>query len=216
MAARVPKQLLQIGGKTVLEHSLQALAGLRELREMILVSNACDEINAIAGNFDLAPLRRVDGGRERCHSVLNGLGVLAGQADANDWVLVHDAARPCLRLQDVQNLIKTLNGHPHGGLLGIPVRDTMKRTGAANAIVSTERRVGLWHAHTPQMFRYGLLKSALEKSLADGYEVTDESSAMEHAGYHPLMVEGHADNLKITRPEDLPLAEYYLEQQGRL
>lgn len=216
MAARVPKQLLHLGEKTVLEHSLQALAGLRELGEIILVSSASDEIRCIENNFDLAPLRRVDGGRERCHSVLNGLAALAGQADVNDWVLVHDAARPCLRLQDVHKLIAALRDHPHGGLLGIPVRDTMKRTTVDNAIVCTEQRDGLWHAHTPQMFRYGLLKDALEKSLADGYEVTDESSAMEHAGYHPVMLEGHADNLKITRPEDLPLAEYYLRQQGRL
>jgi 2-C-methyl-D-erythritol 4-phosphate cytidylyltransferase len=148
--------------------------------------------------------------------VLNGLNALSDSAQADDWVLVHDAARPCVRQQDLRLLIDTLEDHTVGGLLGTPVHDTMKKTDVQGVIIETLERNFLWHACTPQMFRYGLLRAALIKALEDGYEVTDEASAMEHAGYRPLMVEGHADNIKITRPEDLPLAEYFLQQQGRL
>jgi 2-C-methyl-D-erythritol 4-phosphate cytidylyltransferase len=148
--------------------------------------------------------------------VLNGLAALSETAQARDWVLVHDAARPCVRQHDLRLLIDTLAKHAVGGLLGTPVHDTIKKTDAQGAVEATVARDSLWHAYTPQMFRYGLLQAALLKALEDGYEVTDESSAMEHAGHRPLMVEGHADNIKITRPEDLPLARYFLQQQGRI
>jgi len=121
-----------------------------------------------------------------------------------------------VRQHDLRLLIDALAKHEVGGLLGIPVRDTMKRATADGAVTATVERGGLWHAHTPQMFRYAVLKAALERALEDGYEVTDEASALEHVGYQPLMVEGHADNIKITRPEDLLLAEFFLQQQGRL
>ena len=117
---------------------------------------------------------------------------------------------------DLDRLIEQLSAHPVGGLLGRPVHDTMKRIDAQRLVQETVERRGLWHAHTPQMFRYGLLRQCLEQALKEGYEVTDEASALEHAGYHPLMVECHPDNIKITRPEDLELAEFYLQQQGRL
>ena len=131
----------------------------------------------------------------------------------DDWVLVHDAARPCLRRSDIDRLLERLAGHPVGGLLGVPVRDTMKRTDDTGLIERTVTRDNLWHAYTPQMFRFAMLRDALEEALRRKLLVTDEASAMELAGHRPLMVEGHGDNIKITRPEDLALAAFYLAQQ---
>jgi 2-C-methyl-D-erythritol 4-phosphate cytidylyltransferase len=216
MGAAVPKQLLGLGEQTVLEHSLDALWGVSQLSGLVLVSQDDHDVDAIAERYSERRLIRAPGGAERCHSVLNGLQALAELAADNDWVLVHDAARPCVRTADLHKLIESLSEHPVGGLLGVPAHDTMKRTNAENAVQTTVPREFLWHAQTPQMFRLGRLRNALEAALHDGFEVTDEASAMEHAGEPPQMVEGHADNLKITRPEDLPLAELYLRQQGRL
>lgn len=200
----------------VLEHSLESLWSALELEGLVLVSHAYPALASLSERYYGHKLIRADGGRERCHSVLNGLNALSESAQADDWVLVHDAARPCVRQHDLRLLVDTLTDHAVGGLLGTPVHNTMKKTDAQGVIIETVERSSLWHAYTPQMFRYGLLQAALVKALADGYEVTDESSAMEHAGHRPLMVEGHADNIKITRSEDLPLAEYFLQQQGRL
>ncbi len=216
MGASTPKQFLALGQRMVLEHSLESLWSAMVLDGLVLVSHGHPALASLMERYFEQNLIRADGGRERCHSVLNGLNALSEFAQADDWVLVHDAARPCVRQQDLRLLIDTLAGHAVGGLLGIPVHDTMKKADAQGVIIETVERDPLWHAHTPQMFRYGLLQAALVKALANGYEVTDESSAMEHAGHRPLMVEGHADNIKITRPEDLPLAEYFLQQQGRL
>lgn len=216
MGAALPKQLLELGGQTVLEHSLDALWRTTTLAGLVLVSQKDVDIDVIARRYSERRLLHAPGGVERCHSVLNGLQALTGTAADSDWVMVHDAARPCVRTADLQKLIESLFGHPVGGVLGVPAHDTMKRTDADGAIQATVARQHLWHAQTPQMFRLGRLREVLEAALKDGYQVTDEASAMEHAGEQPLMVEGHADNLKITRPEDLPLAELYLRQQGRL
>lgn len=216
MGASVPKQFLALGDRMVLEHSLESLWHLSEIQGVVLVSHGHPALASIREKYPDRHLIRADGGRQRCHSVLNGLLALTELADADDWVLVHDAARPCVRHHDLCLLMETLADHMVGGLLGVPASDTMKRADARGSIEATIERTGLWHAYTPQMFRYGLLKSALQQALDDGFEVTDEASAVEHAGYRPLMVEGHADNIKVTRPEDLPLAAYFLEQQGRL
>ncbi len=216
MGTDIPKQFHVLGKKTVLEHSLDALWRVEALAGVVLVGAADDAMESIAMRYRHRRLIQTAGGEERCHSVLNGLRALHGIADDDDWVMVHDAARPCVRSADLLKLIDTLAGHPVGGLLGVPAHDTMKRTDAAGLIEATVPRQALWHAQTPQMFRLGRLREVLEAALRDGYQVTDEASAMEHAGERPLMVEGHADNLKITRPEDLPLAELYLRQQGRL
>jgi 2-C-methyl-D-erythritol 4-phosphate cytidylyltransferase len=216
MGSSVPKQFLALGKKTVLEHCLESLWHLPELAGLVLVSHGHPALACIQERFRSYRLLRADGGDKRCHSVLNGLVTLADQAAGDDWVLVHDAARPCVRQHDLRLLINALNGHEVGGLLGTRVHDTMKRIDAQNQVQATVERRGLWHAHTPQMFRYTLLKECLERALRDGYEVTDEASALEHAGYQPLMVECHTDNIKITRPEDLELAEFFLQQQGRL
>ncbi len=216
MGSSVPKQFLELGRRTVLEHSLESLWSISELEGLVLVSHGHPALASILECYTSHRLIRAPGGTQRCHSVLNGLLALSDLARPDDWVLVHDAARPCVRHHDLRMLIDTLASHEVGGLLGIPVRDTMKRADPQGAVTTTVERGGLWHAHTPQMFRYAVLKAALEKALEDGYEVTDEASALEHAGHHPLMVEGHADNIKITRPEDLQLAEFFLQHQGRL
>lgn len=216
LGAPVPKQFLELGGRTVLEHTLESLWSIAKLEGLVLVSHGHPALASILERYAEHKLIRAPGGAERCHSVLNGLAALEELADDDDWVLVHDAARPCVRQHDVHLLINKLATHEAGGLLGTPVRDTMKRVDGQRRVSATVERTDLWHALTPQMFRYGLLKKSLETALADGYEVTDEASAMEHAGYRPQMVEGHADNIKITQFEDLELASFFLQLQGRL
>jgi len=216
MGVSIPKQFLALGNQTVLEHSLESLWNGVDLKGLVLVSEGHPALACIQERYKEHCLLRVAGGRERCHSVLSGLDALAGKADKDDWVLVHDAARPCVRQHDLKQLCSQLAHHKVGGLLGIPASDTMKRATTDFRVDTTVTRAGLWHAYTPQMFRYELLRSALRAAVSDGFEVTDEASAVEHAGHRPLMVEGHADNIKITRPEDLPLAEFFLQQQGRL
>jgi 2-C-methyl-D-erythritol 4-phosphate cytidylyltransferase len=214
MVAGIPKQYLPLNGQTVLEHALEVLLGCGHIHGVVLALSADDRHwQALKGRYEDRNLVCVTGGHARCHSVLNALSHLAAQADETDWVLVHDAARPCLRVEDVLALIDTLAADTDGGLLGTPVSDTMKRTLPDGEITETVNREHLWHAQTPQMFRLGPLRTALEQALAQDILVTDESAAMELAGYHPRVVCGHADNIKITVPEDLALAEFYLGQR---
>ena len=214
MGAAIPKQYLDLAGLPVLEHSLRLFHDHPRIRGLAVALDPTDERWEGLPSARHPKVLRVPGGSERCHSVLNSLEALGGYAGGDDWVLVHDAARPCLRRTDLDRLIAILEGHPVGGLLGIPVRDTMKAADARGEVQHTVPREGLWHAYTPQMFRLGALRQALTRALAAGQLVTDDASAMELAGQRPLLVEGHADNLKITRPEDLPLAHFYLTQQG--
>jgi len=216
MGAAIPKQYLDLAGLPVLEHSLRLFLDHPQIRGLAVTLDPRDERWACLPSARHPAILRASGGAERCHSVLNGLEVLAERAGEQDWVLVHDAARPCLRREDLDLLIATLERHPVGGLLGVPVRDTMKAADARGEVIETVPRAGLWHAYTPQMFRLGPLRQALSRAMAAGQWVTDEASAMELTGLRPLLVEGHADNLKITRPEDLPLAWFYLSQQGRV
>jgi 2-C-methyl-D-erythritol 4-phosphate cytidylyltransferase len=214
MGAAIPKQYLPLAGKTVLEHTLTRLLAHPRITEVMVALGTDDGHWPALGLARDGRIRRVDGGAERCHSVLNALDALAGRAAPDDWVLVHDAARPCVRTQDLTSLMAELASDPVGGILAIPVRDTMKRGDEQGRIRATEERTGLWHALTPQMFRLEPLRRALRQALADGFLVTDEASAMEHAGARPRLVEGHGDNIKITRPGDLALAEFYLTQQA--
>lgn len=214
MGAEVPKQYLPLRGATVLECTLSRIMGCPLFVATVLVIAAGDtHWPRIAARFAERSLIVVQGGAERCHSVLNGLRALAGRAAPRDWVLVHDVARPCVRIEDIQHLIEQLRDHPVGGLLGTPVTDTKKSTDVAGNVTETVRREGLWRALTPQMFRYDMLSRALQAVVERGATVTDESAAMEMAGYAPRIVEGNADNIKITRPQDLALAEMYLQQQ---
>lgn len=215
MGTDVPKQYLPLRGKTVIEHSVERLSSHPGISAVVVVLSAGDRWWARLAAAGDGRVIRATGGAERCHSVLNGLRVLSERAAPNDWVLVHDAVRPCVRAQDVARLIAAAAGHPSGALLGLPVRDTMKRADAHGDVCETVERAGLWHALTPQMFRLGALSEALEHTLARGVLVTDEAQAMELTGTRPRMVESHPDNIKITRREDLELAELYLANQER-
>ncbi len=216
MGAAIPKQYLDLAGQPVLEYSLRLFLDHPRIRGVAIALDAADERWETLPSAHHPAVLRVAGGVERCHSVFNALEALGRRADADDWVLVHDAARPCLRRDDLDRLISTLEDHPVGGLLGLPVRDTMKAANARGDVQNTVPRAGLWHAFTPQMFRLGPLRQALSEAIAVGQLVTDDASALEIAGLQPLLVEGHADNIKITRPEDLALAHFYLLSQGRL
>lgn len=213
MGADIPKQYLRLSGRSIIEHTLSRLLEHPRIRRVVVVLGLEDawwprtEFAAHPGVI------RAPGGAERCHSVLNGLAALDGLAQPDDWVLVHDAARPCVRRRDIDRLMDELSDHPVGGLLGVPVRDTMKRTGDDLRIRETVSRQHLWHAYTPQMFRLGALRNALRAALERGESVTDEASAMELAGQAPLMIEGQDDNIKVTRPDDLALAGFYLKRQ---
>lgn len=213
MGATLPKQYLPLAGRTVIEHSMARLAALPGVAGLVVALAADDPYwSTLKLQLDV-PVQRITGGAERCHSVLAALTWLLGVADARDWVLVHDAARPCVRRSDLQRLIETLADDPVGGLLAIPARDTKKRADASGRVVQTVDRTDLWKAQTPQMFRLGALHEALSRAIVAGDLVTDEASAMERAGLMPRLVEGHSDNIKITRPEDLVLAEFYIKQQ---
>jgi 2-C-methyl-D-erythritol 4-phosphate cytidylyltransferase len=215
MQTSVPKQYLTLAGKTVIEHTLSRLLTHARIDGVVVALAADDERWAALDFPSNKPLLTVAGGSERCTSVLNALAELRNHAQPDDWVLVHDGARPCIRHSDITALITKLHEHPVGGLLGVPVRDTMKRCDPNDDIIQTVERKQLWHAHTPQMFRLGALHDALRDAIDKGVWVTDESAAMELHGHKPRMVQGASDNIKITRPEDLMVAEFYLRQQGR-
>lgn len=206
-----PKQYFTLFGKTVLEHSLDRMLEPAAIEGAVVAISEDDRYWKALGYRHDKSVRLAPGGKERCDSVLNALQILSRKAHDSDWVLVHDAARPCVRQDDIQKLIDTCSDHPVGGILAVPVRDTIKKSNDLNEISETIDRASLWHAQTPQMFRLGMLRDALSKALEKGVVITDESSAMEWAGFKPLLVEGHADNIKITRKEDAALAQYYLE-----
>lgn len=213
MHSDVPKQYLRLHGQTILDHTIGRLLSHPLISGLFIAIGREDEWWAESKYQRHPDLVAVPGGQERCHSVLNALEALARKADEQAWVLVHDAVRPCVRQSDIDHLIRQLRDHSVGGLLGVPVSDTMKRSDADGLVLSTVDRQGLWHAYTPQMFPLGLLRRAMQRALDDGFIVTDEASAVEHAGMSPMMVEGHRDNIKITRPQDLDLAGHYLAAQ---
>ena len=214
MESDLPKQYLPLDGKTVIEHTLNRLLGLEAIERIVVVIAGHDTIwpsLAVSGN---PKILTAPGGEERCHSVLNGLEALDGTAGDDSWVLVHDAARPCVRIADIRHMFQELLDHEVGGILGAPVRDTIKRASEDDSISETVDRSALWQAFTPQMFKLGMLRHALQDALAQKILVTDEAQAIERQGHRPRLIEGHTDNLKITRPEDLSLAALYLSHQA--
>jgi len=216
MQAAFPKQYLPLLGRPVILHTLTRLCAHPRVRGVLVgVSNQDTHWPKIAEQAARLPkfLGSYPGGETRGHTVLNGLKELGKHAQGRDWVLVHDAVRPCVRPGDVDNLIAAVSDETEGGLLAFPVSDTVKRVDKDGHVTETVKRDGLWRAATPQMFRIETLTRALEQALRDGMEVTDESSAIEAAGGHPRVVACHADNIKITLPEDLMLVELYLKQQ---
>lgn len=209
MQADKPKQYLTIAGKTVLQHSLERLLAHPSIERIIV---AVSEQDPYINQLPLLPhpkIELVKGGDTRAQSVLNGLNAIQEQ---QVWALVHDAARPCLRHTELDKLLQVTDDN--GAILAIPATDTIKRANANQQIIQTEDRSQLWQAQTPQFFRADLLQQALTEGLAQGLEITDEASAMEFAKFTPQLVQGRNDNIKITRPEDLALAEFYLNQMG--
>lgn len=205
-----PKQYAQLAGRTVLEWALAPFAGDSRCVGRVLVTAPGDERwRALPGCAGGAILN-VPGGIERVHSVCNALRAVAGCAGPQEWVLVHDAARPCLLRADLDRLLAAGAAHPVGALLAVALSDTLKRAGEGAEVDATVARGGLWRALTPQMFRLGMLTTALDAALAAGRVPTDESQALEWQGLRPLLVPGSAANLKITGAADLALAEAYL------
>jgi len=207
MGLPVPKQYLPLAGRTVLEHSLSCFLAHPQLKRLVIALAEQDTHWQTLPCAQDARIVRASGGAERAHSVLAALQQLERlDARTNDWVLVHDAARPNLTMGDLNKLLKTLADDPIGGLLAAPARDTLKQTDSDGRVVNTLDRATIWHALTPQMFRFAPLKQALTDALAANVPITDEASAMEWAGAKPRLIEGRFDNLKITRAEDLKLA----------
>jgi 2-C-methyl-D-erythritol 4-phosphate cytidylyltransferase len=212
MGAETPKQYLEVAGSTLIEHSLRALLRCPQVAGVVVALHADDNVAATLPVFGESRVRTVTGAAHRSGSVLAGLDDLASRADVRDWVLVHDAARPCLWQEDLERLLAAVLRNGTGGILAEPIRDTVKQSGAEDGRVHTLDRSQLWRAQTPQMFRIGELRRALREAGEQGREVTDEASAMELAGFPVQLVAGSASNLKVTVPEDLALAGWYLSR----
>ncbi|WP_414501502.1 2-C-methyl-D-erythritol 4-phosphate cytidylyltransferase [Zymobacter sp. IVIA_12111.31 C1] len=222
MGCDVPKQYLPLAGRCVLSTTLARLhEAWPQAQQLVCLSpqDAYFDTGMLPDGIDWL---RIDGGAERADSVWAGLVALEGYANPQDWVAVHDVARPCVRSQELRAMAAALRGDPVGGLLAVPASDTMKRACAGqNQVAHTESRVDLWHALTPQLFRYGVLRQAMydayQRAEAQGRSIaetiTDEASAVEALGLSPRLVAGRRDNLKITHPEDLALAEQIIAAQ---
>lgn len=210
MGAATPKQYLEVAGRPLLYYTLRELAAHPKIERILVVLAPGDRRFSRVPCGDLGcPVETLYcGGAARAASVYNGLLAARDAMDGDDWVLVHDAARPCLSAAALHRLIDEVGDDETGGLLAMPVADTLKRANGEDRIAATVPREGLWQAQTPQMFRYGLLVEALRRTTASG--VTDEAGAIERIGLKPKLVMGEARNLKITYPEDLELAKLVL------
>jgi 2-C-methyl-D-erythritol 4-phosphate cytidylyltransferase len=212
MQAALPKQYLVLAGRPVLRLTLERLGSFPRLRGLLVGVAAGDSWwPQVAAPAPPRFLGSYTGGATRAETVLNGLRQLAARAVPGDWVLVHDAVRPCVRHADIDRLVTEAG--EDGALLALPLADTVKRADDAGRVVETVPRERLWRALTPQLFRIDALTHALAAALDAGAEVTDEAAAMERAGARPKLVAGQADNIKITVPGDLALAELYLRRQ---
>lgn len=208
-----PKQYLPLAGRPLIEHTMARLAAHPRIAGLLVTLACADRHWPGLTTFDGKPVLTAIGGAERSDSVLAGLDALPDAVGAEDFVLVHDAARPCVRLTDISKLIEQA-GAMDGGLLGAPLRDTLKRADAAGRSESTEPRDQRWRAFTPQMFRRGQLSAALRDAARRALNVSDEAMAMELAGHVPLLVEGAEDNIKVTTAADFALAEFLLSRTG--
>ncbi|MEM1153996.1 MAG: 2-C-methyl-D-erythritol 4-phosphate cytidylyltransferase [Pseudomonadota bacterium] len=214
MGAATPKQYLEVEGKTILEHSISALLGSERIAKVIVALAPRDER---AGKLAVLQDDRIDcveGGEQRSDSVLAALELLRSCGDLEDWVLVHDAARPCLDESDLNRLIETVMASDIGGILAERMADTVKMATDGNRVLRTLDRNRLWRAQTPQMFRLGPLLAALQSAAKEGVAITDEASAMELAGHPVQLVEGSPGNMKVTLPAHLALIGGYLREGG--
>ncbi len=198
-----PKQYIEINNKTIIEHTLEHFISRDDIKGIIVAiarEDSCWSALKVAEDHRIST---ITGGADRYQSVLNSLRALSEKAEENDWVIVHDAARPCLSRTMIDRLIKRVGDHDVGGILALRCRDTMKQVDDKRRIERTVERDRLWHAQTPQMFRYEKLFKALSKALEEQHTVTDEAMAMELSGYQPLVIEGPPDNIKLTYQEDI-------------
>ncbi len=209
----LPKQYRTLAGRPLIVHTLQRLLAHPAI-DGAMLALAADDVHwvKLAPRFDKL-VKTCVGGAKRADSVLAALRALPDSISENDPVLVHDAARPCVRVSDLDRVIRAAASDAVGALLALPLRDTLKRADADARVAATESREGLWRAQTPQVFRRGALIGSLEQARAAGVEITDEAMAMEQIGLRPLLVEGSEDNIKITVAADLALAERILAAQ---
>ena len=229
MGSITPKQYLTVNGTAVISYALQRLSAVAAIEKIVVVlhpddnywqqlnlTSITDSVKNSDSAFNSSPDHRICcavGGDERYQSVLNGLDHIQSEAKFDDWVLVHDAVRPCVRSADIEKLIAELSEHPVGGLLGSPVDNTLKQVDADGNVITTMDRAELWNALTPQMFRYDILRTGLRQVISEQLLVTDEASAIERLGHKPKMVAGSKDNIKITHQSDLALASNILKSQ---
>jgi 2-C-methyl-D-erythritol 4-phosphate cytidylyltransferase len=211
----LPKQYNRVLGRAVIDWTLGALLEVPGVSGIMVALGIRDSHwHGLAAAAD-SRVHVCGGGTTRAESVSNALGALAKLGvEPERPVLVHDAARPCVRPQAVARLLGEVGNDPNGGLLGLRVRDTLKRGDESDRVTGTVARDGLWQAQTPQLFPLGPLREALESAVLSGLAVTDEAQAMEHAGYSPRLVEGDMENLKLTLPSDLPLVEAILSARS--
>ena len=218
MGLKIPKQYESLAGRPLMAHAIETLCAHAAVRKVFVVLAPGDmRFRLLDWGAHTDKIEALYcGGATRAATVFNGLQAMQGQVQEHDWVMVHDAARPCLTHELIGRLLREVSGHDVGGLLAVPLADTLKRasrppsvTKGAEEVETTVARDQLWQAQTPQMFRHGLLLDALRKAGVD--DVTDESSAVERLGYRPRLVTGSPRNLKVTRPEDALLAELILK-----
>lgn len=219
MKANIAKQYLKLHNQFVLDHTLATFVTLPFVKKLIVAVSKDDPYFETSQYATHKKVIRIDGGKERANSVFNGVASLV--EEDIEWVMVHDAARPCLTEQDIKNLFQTCLTENKAGILASPVRDTMKRSQVASSeIQTTVDRNNLWHALTPQCALVSQLFTALDSQRDENGDfssaVTDEASALELCNHPVLLVEGSAKNIKITQPEDLELAEFYLQQKDKL
>ena len=199
----IPKQYIKLNDKTIIERTLSIFINYARIKKIVVVLNQHDTIWSELTIANHPLILTTEGGDTRAHSVLNGLMMLRSQAQQDDWVMVHDAVRPYIKVELIDRLLSTINHHPVGGLLGMPVHDTLKQVNQQQQVEKTMMRDNIWQAQTPQCFRFNHLLQALQTCLAKNIAITDESSAIEYLGLRPLMIKGHIDNVKITTTDDL-------------
>ncbi|MFY0664188.1 MAG: 2-C-methyl-D-erythritol 4-phosphate cytidylyltransferase [Natronospirillum sp.] len=213
MQASIPKQYLEVAGKTVLQHTIDRLASVTGLAGIVLATAPDDQRFDVVLPTDV-PCHRAEGGASRADTVLAGVERIIALAGSDVWVLVHDAARPGVRVADVEQLMSVCASSGEGGILAQPVRDTVKQASQDLTIQTTLPREEIWLAQTPQCFQAGLLRQALQQALATDAAVTDEASAMTLAGHACRLVPGHWRNMKLTEPDDMPLLEWILSHES--
>ncbi|WWP01252.1 MAG: 2-C-methyl-D-erythritol 4-phosphate cytidylyltransferase [Candidatus Dasytiphilus stammeri] len=211
MQSQFPKQYLTIGTKTILEHAISTLIEQPLITRIVIVLNSEDCWFHLLPIVYNTRITTITGRQTRADSVMAGLKAVPHES----WVMIHDAVRPCLHPEDLYRLLSVITDSPVGGILATPVRDTIKCSQGGNPVVvsHTIERQNLWHALTPQLFPISILLPCMQRAIKEGIMLNDEASALEYEGYHPAIILGRHDNIKVTYPEDIALASFYLLQQ---